>query len=154
MGVQRARDMAAIPGFLWKARVSPQLGPVPQNPETEKNVSASLMGVISALGDQRVVIFTARWKRMHVMCRKAWKLDRDEGGNMHVSHCPLLKGHRCQHQKCDPGAVAPVVLLPQWEKPDMSQFSSSKHRTPPGNRPSLAPSGPEMPKIVPHPSKR
>lgn len=159
VGAQRARGTAAIPGFLWKARVCPQLAPVPRNPKTEKmsrgqpTRSAPLMGVISAFGNQHVVIFTARRKRKCVMCRKTWKSDHDEGGNVCVPRCPLLKGHRCQHQKCDLGVVVPIVLLPQWEKPDTSQFSSSGCGAPPGNQPSLASSDLEMPKIIPHPSK-
>lgn len=36
---------------------------------------------------------------------------------MYVSHCPLLKGHRCQHEKCDLGVVAALVFLPDGRSP-------------------------------------
>lgn len=123
MGARWAQGTAAILGFLWKAWVCPLLAPMPQNPETEKMSqgqpahSVPLMGVTATFGDQHMVIFTARWKRKCMMCRKTWKSEHGEEGNMHVSRCPLLKGHRCQHQKCDPGVVAPIVLLPSGRIP-------------------------------------
>lgn len=78
----RARSTVAMPGFLQKARLCPQLALVPRNPENEKapcsqpTHSAPVTRVIARFGDEHVVVFTAKWKRNRGTHRKIWKLDR------------------------------------------------------------------------------
>lgn len=67
----------------------------------EPSCPALLLGVMSMLEEVET-------KPCDV--QKIWKSAHDEKGNACVSHCPLLKRLRCQHQKCDLRVVAALFL--------------------------------------------